>query len=252
MNWLNRIIEQSAYEWDMSSSAAWWLFWLPIVGTVMMIFAGVERDIYRFLLSEDGPVEWLTFVGFIVAALIGTRIFFLCLKTNHIWLAGIYAIFAVAMLFCAGEEISWGQRILDFEIPESLRNLNPTNDLVFHNLGGTFGVFNLAIIVVEFIGVMAFLINRKLRLEKRLTHANYLLIPPFFLASSFFIALVYNPIRLILWPEPTFTVSRFSEWTELCLVFGICAFTWLALRHLRGEMPRETPRQSLRLRNSSE
>jgi len=250
MNWINRAFEQSAYEWNLSSNAAWWLFWLPILGSVIMIFAAINRDFYRFLLTEDGPVEWLTFGGFMLTAVITTRIAYLLFRAKHGWLAVIYVLATGAMLFCAGEEISWGQRVFGFEIPDSLRSLNPTNELVFHNIGGTFGVFNLAIIAVEFIGVMAFFLNRKLRLEKRWLYANYLLIPPLCLSSSFFIAFAYNPIRFILWPEPTFVVARYAEWTELCLVFGLSVFVCLALRQLKAELQPDVPGPWLRLRNS--
>jgi hypothetical protein len=250
MRSINRAFEQSAYEWDLSSNAAWLLFWLPVLGSVLMIFAAVYRDLYRFLLAEDGPIEWLTFAGFVLIAVIAARIAVMLFRASHLWLAGIYILATAAMLFCAGEEISWGQRLFDFEIPDTLRSLNPTNDLVFHNIGGTFGIFNLAIIAVEFIGIIAFFINRRLHLENRWIYANYLLIPPLCLASSFFIAFAYNPIRFILWPEPTSIVSRYSEWTELCLVFGLSAFVWLAFRQLREELPPNTVGPSLRLRNS--
>jgi hypothetical protein len=250
MRWINRAFEQSAYEWDLTSNAAWCLFWVPIVGSVLLIFAAVNRDLYRFLLAEDGPVEWLTFAGFVITAIIAARIAFLLFKASHMWLVAVYTLFTAAMLFCAGEEISWGQRIFSYEIPDTLRSLNPTNELVFHNIGGTFGFFNLAIIAVEFIGVIAFFINRRLHLEKRWTYANYLLIPPLCLSSSFFIAFAYNPIRFVLWPEPTSVVSRYSEWTELCLVFGLTVFVLLALRQLSENLPSHTVGPTLRLRNS--
>jgi hypothetical protein len=43
---------------------------------------------------------------------------------------------AVLCLFAAGEEISWGQRLLGYGTPEGIRSVNEQGELNVHNLAG--------------------------------------------------------------------------------------------------------------------
>jgi len=38
--------------------------------------------------------------------------------------------------------------------------------------------------------------------------------------------------RVVVWPQPAFTIIKYSEWPELCLAFGLFAFAWLNYRRL--------------------
>ena len=88
------------------------------------------------LTREDEWVENLTAVWFLLAGflLFGTawmeRIFFLrC----------VYILGTMAMVFAAGEEISWGQRIFGFATPDFLMSLNESKEFNVHNISyGTF------------------------------------------------------------------------------------------------------------------
>ncbi len=46
----------------------------------------------------------------------------------------LYILGGIALVFIAGEEISWGQRIFEFTTPEFLRDLNRQNEFNVHNL----------------------------------------------------------------------------------------------------------------------
>ncbi|MFC1462588.1 hypothetical protein ACFLQU_03175 [Verrucomicrobiota bacterium] len=46
-----------------------------------------------------------------------------------------YALFGLLCIFIAMEEISWGQRILDFNTPDPFRKQNIQNEFNLHNLG---------------------------------------------------------------------------------------------------------------------
>jgi len=81
--------------------------------------------------KEDHFFEWLTAVCLFIASL-------LFLKTA-LSKKNIYSFFMSAILFVgAGEEISWGQRIIDFQTPQSLKVMNVQNEFNLHNLS----VFN--------------------------------------------------------------------------------------------------------------
>jgi len=110
---------------------------------------------------EDGPIEWLTVVALILAlgvccfrlkVLIGTR------PPLFLSMLGLLALFC---LFGAGEEISWGQRIFNFDSPEIFKKYNSQQELGLHNL--KFGDFKinkvifsktLTVLFLVYLGVM--------------------------------------------------------------------------------------------------
>ncbi len=236
MKWISHTFELSAYEWRLTYNAAWLLFWLPIVSSVLIVFTALNRNLFRFLLAEDGPIEWLTFGCFVTAMVIGLQVCNAFLQANYKWHAAFFAFFAVTMLFCAGEELSWGQRILNLETPEILRIPGQQDEIVFHNLGGTFGIFNISLLVVELIGGIAFFIKRWLsRGREQSRRINYIF-PSLCLAPYFVIPFIYKLLVGALGPNPPYVVAKYIEWTELCLGLGLAIFAWHVLRLLRIEL----------------
>ena len=103
-------------------------FLLPFVILISYLiyhFASPETAI--FLGKEDHFFEWLTALG-----LLGTGIyFFLSFKKYRNF---YFLLLAVVMFFGAGEEISWGQRILGYNTPESMKQANVQGEFTIHNL----------------------------------------------------------------------------------------------------------------------
>ena len=235
MNWINKAFEQSAHEWNLSYNVAWLLFWMPVLTSVLIVFSALQRNLFRFLLAEDGPIEWATFAGFIIAMLLGIAISNAFLKTSNRGYAWFFGVFSIAMLFCAGEELSWGQRIFDLPTPEPLRIPGVQDEIVFHNIGGKFGIFNMALLLVELVAGLAYFLKRRVTQGRKDTHVNYLF-PPLCLSSSFAIALIYKVLQLTIWQDTAtveYVIRKYAEWTELCLAFGLVMFAWLVLRQLR-------------------
>ncbi|MEP6926711.1 MAG: hypothetical protein ABI834_03700 [Ginsengibacter sp.] len=77
--------------------------------------------------KEDGFFENLTFIFFVFAVIL---FFISFLRTKNIFLLGL----ALLFLFGAGEEISWGQRILHFRTPNSMYDINAQHEFNIHNL----------------------------------------------------------------------------------------------------------------------
>lgn len=97
----------------------------------------LDSEAIDFLAKEDHVAEWMSFF-----ALLGTSLVFLTTffrMRNHTPpnppIAQLSLIVLAFMFFvAAGEEISWGQRIIGFETPEGLRELNEQGEFNFHNL----------------------------------------------------------------------------------------------------------------------
>jgi hypothetical protein len=77
--------------------------------------------------AEDGLVENLSAINWLFACLVMLFLFF---RTENIW----YFLLAMFFLVCLGEEISWGQRFLNFRVPELVRDHNIQEEFNLHNL----------------------------------------------------------------------------------------------------------------------
>jgi hypothetical protein len=83
---------------------------------------------------EDGPVEWATAAALLAAAGVSAwtvrRPGAGCGRLHAVMWAGL----ALLCLFAAGEEISWGQRVLGFSSPELFVRHNAQHETNLHNL----------------------------------------------------------------------------------------------------------------------
>jgi len=113
------------------------IFTIVIAGVVM---SHVNLEYYQGVYTrEDGFVEWLTVIGLLAGA---STCFYrakVLARFRTPWfilgLVGMGCLF----IFGAGEEISWGQRIFNWNIPDFFRENNSQGETNLHNLvvGGT-------------------------------------------------------------------------------------------------------------------
>lgn len=99
----------------------------------------LDDDHIKSLAREDGPIESLGAVAWFLSAMICLRVF----VTSPVgvdlglfrWRKNLFLLLlAMLFLFGAGEEISWGQRIIGFETPEVVKEYNRQNEFNIHNL----------------------------------------------------------------------------------------------------------------------
>src|SRR5215207_5054966 len=81
----------------------------------LLYFSPASLDIY---LGEDGIVEWLTVGGLLAAAFVCFSRFIAFFKTKSWWFLLVTFSIGLLLFIAAGEEISWGQRILGIQSPE--------------------------------------------------------------------------------------------------------------------------------------
>ena len=92
---------------------------------------------FHALTREDSWVENLTAVWFVLAGLL---LLVTALVERRFFRRCVYILGGVAMVFAAGEEISWGQRIFGFATPDFLMHLNYQKEFNVHNI--SYGTFN--------------------------------------------------------------------------------------------------------------
>jgi len=121
---------------------------ITILGSVLLvILLGLHffaRSILTYLCREDGILESLTAIFYFISA-----VCFLSLWVKsgcrNIWFLGYLVLF----FLIAGEEVSWGQRLFDIEVPEKLEQMNVQKELNFHNIDGIHGMIReLGLMVV--------------------------------------------------------------------------------------------------------
>lgn len=116
-----------------------WL-WIPLIYIGVQLIAEIvlPQSIMAPMHNENGPVETLQFL--IISAAFITAILTLT-KMKNIkpkWLIGWISLAALCCLYVAGEEVSWGQHILDWSTPEFWAGVNDQNETNLHNTSSWF------------------------------------------------------------------------------------------------------------------
>ena len=115
--------------------------WLTVIAVVPVLLAGCFYYIYSQqpklfgrICEEDRLVENAQFFLFLAAGLVGIWLSLLLWETRGFHNAVPYTLFALLCLFIAMEEISWGQRVFEFETPRQMRSLSTQREFNIHNL----------------------------------------------------------------------------------------------------------------------
>jgi len=87
---------------------------------------------FDWIRSEDGPLEWIQFVEYLLSSFLALLIFFK-LKNKKQINAIIWILIAIFSFLVAGEEISWGERLTGVGI-NSISSLNVQGETNLHNL----------------------------------------------------------------------------------------------------------------------
>jgi hypothetical protein len=225
-------IDRDAAMWGVSPPVARTIFALPIVVALLVAATIPWRDLYLFFVEEDHLLEWLQ-VGLVAgiagcAAILAVRLFRMGQRT----LGLVYLLGAVAAVFIAGEEISWGQRILGWATPEQLAELNRQGETNIHNIGNVLKAFNLVLLIMSAVAVVLPIARIRRVGHQPMSVEEMALIPPLFVASGFALAFAYRFVRFTLVPEGRFVVTHFQEVTETAFYLSLLVFLFLVVRRL--------------------
>jgi len=89
-----------------------------------------DKELYIFILEEDGPLENIATASVFIASLLFLSAF---IRYRNTPAKFYYLLFSCALLFLFFEELSWGQRIFNIATPEVFENLNAQKELNLHN-----------------------------------------------------------------------------------------------------------------------
>ena len=107
--------------------------WALVIGA-SLIQLSFDPTNFGILMREDGPVEWASFYAFLFASIS----FFLRAwqgrtSAGRLQFLSLFCL-GLFCFFCAGEEISWAQRLFGFKPPEIFLQTNYQLEANVHNI----------------------------------------------------------------------------------------------------------------------
>ena len=223
----------SADRWGVSRAAAILLNALAI-GAVPVLAAlfFLDRQAFRVVLNEDGVVEWAQVLLWAASGAVGAWIAAERFRSGYRGQAILWIGFGLAALVLAGEELSWGQRLLDLETPKVLEEINRQDEINLHNIGRTLTVFNIALFIASAYAIAAEWIQRRWNIVGRFADGDRLYVPPFFLAGLFAIMVGYRFVRWVILNQESYALTSLSEWAEVCFAGALFITVFLSARWL--------------------
>jgi len=171
-------------------------FPLPIIFLLIFIYLR-DQQLYRWMISEDSLVEWSQFALIAVSSFISLKLSLFLQKNDKI-LAIIFLVLSIGLFVVAGEEISWGQRILEIQTPQELAQRNLQEEITIHNIDVFFGLVYRGYMVIGLLGSSLWITKKYLK-KKLFVPLNKIVdtfIPDWYLSIYFLIAFLYNFDRI--------------------------------------------------------
>lgn len=125
---------------SLSRRTALWYYvaFASVSATFSYLVLLCDTSLIRFFCREDGFFENLGVLAFLVTSVLFVLAF---VRTGPAGRSGklafvrsTYILLALLFIACAGEEISWGQRILGIDTPEQFSAANTQGEINIHNL----------------------------------------------------------------------------------------------------------------------
>jgi hypothetical protein len=110
-----------------------------VAGVLFATLSVVDVDAYSNLIAEDGPVEYGSSIVWFAAAL--TTLAGLVVVRRHREPGARrahalpYLLLILFFVVAGGEEISWGQRLIGYQPPDELLQVNKQHEANLHNIG---------------------------------------------------------------------------------------------------------------------
>jgi hypothetical protein len=238
------LAQHDAATWGLERRQTLTIALLPVLAFCLIAASTPLPRVFRWIIDEDMLVETLQVVLILGVTVLAGRLSARLLREGSYGIGALYLLLTLGALFVTGEEISWGQRILGLRTPPALQSLNAQQEISVHNLHGMHGPFIYAAMLAGALGTLVPLVGLVLSAERRRSDLGRLLIPPLCVVPAFVMPFAYRFIRLVIRPEQyirvgygIFVITEFSEFTELCMYFGLLVFLWLNVRRTRRVAP---------------
>lgn len=188
-------------------------------------------DIFIKLSHEDKLIENTQVVVLLLALWWASKSIKLFFKKGYSLHAIIFLIICLGLLFIAGDEISWGQRIFHLATPQTIGVYNTQDEITVHNLKPLHNLVNFGYMIIGLYGAAAWtllLFFPKLQ-KKKLA----LFIPPWYCAVYYYVGFFYNFLGRI---NPQQFLNVWSESAELLLYSGMMFTTFMVYKKIKNNI----------------
>ena len=216
------------------------LFVYLLISVLLVVFFiycfYLDYELFLWLGDTEGsPVEILTALFYAAAGfiLVGTSLAGIkrgrrARTRNFIILLGLL------FLFVAGEELSWGQFLIGFSIPEKMKYINQQGEWNLHNIdlfrSRYITVDNLADLFIFIVGVVLPLLNFFSAKSRKFFKKIHFPVVPLSCIPFFFLGLAYVHVLNFLKIIPVFETLEFKEFI-FSLGFFLFAISVLTSKH---------------------
>ena len=229
-------IAKLSADWHPRRSVTATTFWFPFAISIITIAAAlVSRPMFNLITGEDRLGENLQVLGWVVALVFAVRI--AAKRDFPVSTRVLFGILSFGIFFIIGEEISWGQRIFDFQTPAELIEQNRQGESNLHNIYGVQDVFSWAMFAIGAYGTGAsFYAMKKYGRYDSWSPLTRTLAPHPILIPYFLLMFVWRFYRNLFEPPESlyFGISEFGETTELVLSTAFALFGWRRFRNHQG------------------
>ncbi len=187
----------------------------------------------KLMMRENQPVQLLTFGIFLLGGILGLLLAKKAISNNERFCVyGFYILFSCALLFCAMEEISWGQLFFKFPTPEALRAINIQKEFTFHNIRGLQGNAEIFRGIFGLGGILGIILSFHSSFKKIYPPRILLL---WFLTITIFAVLDFYYEFYSIRSNSSRLVFRLAEVVELLVAISSCLFVWLNTKMLSNK-----------------
>lgn len=131
-------MNQSQHQPRQDLPALFWAVIPPLMLLLLILFAYFDPKLFQLMMAKDdegGIVEHATVLVLLPGIVAGLAAFIYHRQNlPHSWLGWWILMWTLACIFFAGEEISWGQWLFEWESPEVFKQLNSQKETNLHNI----------------------------------------------------------------------------------------------------------------------
>lgn len=209
------------------------VFIVPIAFAVWIHnLATIEQILFAALLGEQGMFETIQSFLLTCCFFLAATLAYLAANRNRVGLAAFFACFALGTGVIGMEEINWGQRLLDLETPQSLKQINKQQEMNLHNVAGLHDKQGPVAIMLCAAAVLSALCRLSPRIRNK-PMTPFLTVPPaailWFLIPGAYVSFRLHAGNDTFGDHATLILTAIQEPAELLLYGGflLVALSWL-------------------------